>query len=248
MSLFLKLDSSGRGVNQPTDNFTIQYPNLDVHGSWEVALVKLHTWYSYHNVSSDFGNNIVRYSTDGGATWEADIVIPNGIYSIENINSFIQSVMNTRGDWNDVDETYYLSIDANWNTLRVDVTLSNNYQLDFTAGSICTLFGFTSKIVTASESGTLPMDITNGTNSLELACDLTDSGYSNQYPGPTMYSFVPQVGPGSAITVAPNPPIYLPVNKEVIHQINVKVTNQVGSRINLNGESLTVMLHLRKIN
>eukprot|EP00732_Lithocolla_globosa_P003043 Lithocolla_globosa_v1_NODE_2250_length_2091_cov_25.987703.p2 type:complete len:101 gc:universal NODE_2250_length_2091_cov_25.987703:351-49(-) len=88
------------------------------------------------------------------------------------------------------------------------------------------------------------MDITRGVNSLELACDLTDSGYSNQYPGPTMYSFVPQAAPGSAITVSPNPPIYLPVNKEVIHQINVKVTDQVGGRINLNGESLTVMLQV----
>ena len=62
MSLFLKLDSAGRGTNQPTDNFTIQYPNLDITGNWEVALVKLFTWYSYYNITAAIGNNKIKYS------------------------------------------------------------------------------------------------------------------------------------------------------------------------------------------
>lgn len=248
MSLLLKLDSSS--TTQDSDNFLVQYANLEIPGDWEVGLVKGHFWYSYYNISAAQTNNIIRYSIDAGVSWETNITVPSGIYSIDDLNAYVQSVMKTRGHYDSGNDLYYLSILPNFNTLRCDVTLTNNYQLDFTAGTVGTiheLLGFTSKIVTATESGTLAVDITNGINSLEVQCSLTDEGYSNEFPGATLASFVPDVAPGSNITVSPHPPIYLPVNTKYIRYIRIRITDQRGRRINFNGENVTVMLHLRRV-
>ena len=248
MSLLLKLDSSS--TTQDSDNFLVQYANIELPGDWEVGLIKGHFWYSYFNISAAQTNNIIRYSTDGGSTWETNITLPNGIYSIDDLNAYVQSVMKTRGHYDSGNDLYYLSILPNFNTLRCDVTLSNNYQLDLTSGTvgtIHTLLGFTSKIVTATETGSLPVDITNGINSLEVQCSLTDQGYSNEFPGPTLASFVPDVAPGANIVVSPHPPIYLPVNTKVIRYIRIRITDQLGRRVSFNGENVTVMLHLRRV-
>ena len=87
MSYILKLDSS-LVSSHFSDDFTIQYGNqIKTEGAWSVALVKCFLWYSYSNISAAYGNNIIRYSKDGGATWEADITIPDGIYSVGDINT-----------------------------------------------------------------------------------------------------------------------------------------------------------------
>lgn len=245
MSLLLKLDSSS--TSQDSDNFTIQYPNIEIPGSWEVGLIKGHFWYSYYNISSTLGNNIIRYSTDGGVSWETNITLPDGIYSVTDINTYMQQVMNTRGHYDVGNDLYYATIAANFNTLKCDITLSNNYQIDLSTGTLYSTLGFAQAIVTATSSGTSPVDITNGINSLEVQCSLTESGYSNEFSGATLASFVPDNSPGSAIVVAPNPVVYLPVNTKTIYKINIKITDQLNRRINFNGENVTVMLHLRKI-
>lgn len=247
MSYLLKLDSSLISGANP-DDFSIQYAkHIQTPGHWEVGLIKAFLWYSWHNVSSDNGNNIIRYSKDGGSTWEANIVIPNGIYSVTDINDYMQLEMKTRGDWDAGGETYYASLLPNFNTLKVIASLSNNYAFDFTAGSINELLGFNSQVVTATKSAENPADITRGVNALEINSDLTDAGWSNEFSGNTLFTFIPSSAPGSNLEITPNPAIYLSLNKQSIQRIRMWVTDQQNRRVNFNGENATYLLHIRKV-
>ena len=244
MSYLLKLDSKNAAKS---DDFEVEYTQpIPAPGSWEIALIRSFVWYSYYNVSAAYGTNIIRYSKNAGSTWETNITIPDGIYSVTDINNVIQAELKLRGDWNSIDETHYITIKPNFNTLRVEVELSNNYQVDFTAGSIRTLLGFDSIIATVSQSATNLADITRGVNSLVINCSLTDAGYQNQFSGNGLYSFLPDSPPGSNIQIIPSEPIYLPVNTQMITRIRVWITDQQNRRVDLSGEDVTYLLHIRK--
>lgn len=247
MSYLLKLDSSLiSGSN--SDDFTVQYGNhIQTPGHYEVALIKAFLWYSWHNVSAAYGNNIIRYSKDGGTTWETNIIIPDGIYSVTDINDVMQAEMKTRGDWDAVGELYYASLLPNFNTLKVIATVSNSYAIDFTTGSLNELLGFNSQIVTATKSAESPADITRGVNALEINCDLTDAGWSNEFSGNTLFTFIPSSAPGSNLEITPNPAIYLSLNKQSIQRIRMWVTDQQNRRVDFNGENATYLLHIRKV-
>lgn len=254
MSLLLKLDSSL--VSQGSGDFTVQYgqalrlANINTN-EWDVALIKAFLWYSYHNVSSNYGNNIIRYSLDSGATWEANIIIPNGIYSVSDINTYMQAEMATRGHFGSgtgpggIDE-YYITLAPNFNTLKVEVTLVGLYQIDFSAGSINELLGFNSVVITSSQSASNPADITRGVNALQINTSITESGWSNEFSGNTLFTFIPDSAPGSNIQVTPNPAIYLPINTHLIERIRMWVTDQNNRPISFEGENVTYLLHLRK--
>lgn len=243
-SHLLTLDSSNV-PDQPSDNFTIPYPNIELPGEWVVALQKLYCWYSYFNISSELDNNTIRYSTDNGSTWEADLVVPGGIYSIEDLNSYIQGVMKTRGHWNS--PAYNLALTFSSNLLKCEITLTGGYQWDLSVGNLYYTLGFTKAIVTATAVATGGTKINNGINSILVQCDLTSSGWQNQYEGGTVATFVPETSPGASISIAPSPPIYLPVNKSLIHSVRIKIVDQLNRRINFNGETVTAVVHLKRV-
>jgi hypothetical protein len=244
----LKLDSTT--ANGLSHDFTVAYPNLELTGRWDVALVSLFGWYSYKNISAAIGNNLIRYSTDSGGTWETNITIPDGIYNVEDLNAYMKSVMKTRGDYapgaTEAEDVYYISLEANYNTLRCDCIISGGYQIDFTAGTLHELLGFNSAIITATQQGENKVDITNGVNSLEVRLDITSGGWSNSYQGGILGSFIPNVRPGANIVYMPSPIIHLKVNKQIISSINVKIRDQLNRPVVFDGEPITIIIHLRK--
>ena len=48
--------------------------------------------YSWYNISTTYGNNKIKYSHDDGTTWST-IVFPNGNYSYQDLNYYIQEVI-----------------------------------------------------------------------------------------------------------------------------------------------------------
>ncbi len=70
----------------------------------------------------------------------------------------------------------------------------------------------------------------------------------NNVKSDVIYSFVPEITPGSLITINPNPLIYLPVReKKFIQTIRMQITNQENRLLELNDEPDTFMLHIRCI-
>jgi len=245
--VLIKLDSSK--VSEEGEDFSINFNNLELDNkyNYEVALVRSSIWYSYYNISSDFANNTLRYNN--GSVWK-NVTFDEGIYSVGDINTFLQNTMKANGDStvsNGVD-VFSITLTPNFTTLKVDVTISNSYQLDFTTSLLRELLGFTSIIVSSSQSGANPADITRGINSLVIKNSLVTESYDNGASSDILYSFVPNVSPGSLINIEPVTLIYLPINtNNYIHNIRMTLHDNKGRLVKLNGEHVFYLLDIRKI-
>ena len=79
-----------------------------------------------------------------------DIIIPEGSYHVEDINVFIQREMRKNGHYVKKKDKDNIEISANTNTLKSEMFLKNNYEVDFRQDqSINSLLGFHSKLYTS---------------------------------------------------------------------------------------------------
>ena len=218
---------------------------LDKTKQYEIALVNLETYYSFPNI--DASNNHFRYSPDDGATW-VDIVIPEGSYDILDINYTIQSIMRQKGHYDSANDLYYITIYPNTNTLKSILIVENNYQVDFRPpNSINSVLGFNSELYTEgyhdSENIVNILDI----NSILVNIDIISGSYINSSTRNTIYSFFPNVSPGSKIIENPKKLVYLPITLDTIRRLQVSLTNQDGVLLNLRNEHLTIRFHIREM-
>lgn len=245
MSILLTLDSISSG--QPSHDFTISFnPALRLDGPYELALLKANLWYSWYNVSAAMGNNLFQY--DPGTGYK-DIVIPDGQYSINQLNDYIHSVMKANGDstvsGSGVD-VFDVSIVPNYSTLKVDLALSGGYKVTFANTLLYLLLGFNPVEYTASSSGVDVANINNNINTLLIHCDAISSSYENNTSSNVLVSFVPNSGPGTNIEVSPLHLVYLPVvYGQQIDRIRIYLTDNLNRPVVLNSEPTTYQLILR---
>ena len=218
---------------------------LDPDSKYEIALVNLETWYSFPNIDST--NNVLRYSNDAGTTWH-EVRIPEGSYELKDLNDEIIQQMRMKKHYNELINKPYISIIANVNTLKTEMTITDNYKVDFRIqNSFNRILGFKNKVyhggVNSSENivDILPV------NSIFITLDLINGSYVNGVKKNVIYSYFPEVEPGFKIVESPRNLVYLPVNKSEISSIEVSMTDQDGKLLNLRGEKLTIRLHIREV-
>jgi hypothetical protein len=249
--VLILLDSTTLQGSFTTDDFQVPI-DIDISDCrYEIALVKLNLWYSWYNISTDFGNNTLRYSPDGGTTWKT-ITIPNGQYTVDQINTVIQSAMFKNGDYytNAQNVTSYnITISADYSTLKVNIAVSSNFQVDLTVSALNLLLGFGSIIVTYTQEGSLPANINRDINSLSLKCSISVGSFSNNNSSNILYTFVPTSIPGTNLNITPKPKlIFLPVvNTNRLTSIRITIVDNLGRRVDLNNQPVTCLLVLRKM-
>lgn len=255
MSFLLKLDSSILDNQQTSEDFTVTFnPPIILEGNYEICLFQLNLWYSWYNISTIKSNNTFRYNN--GVTWET-VNIPDGQYTLEQLNDLLHDVMKENGDFT-IDafglEQYDIIIEPNFSTLRTNITLTNSYQLDLSTSNLYLLLGWESQIYnfTGSQDGVNVANINDDINSLLVHCDKINGNYtlSNNDASDVMFSFVPESIPGTNINITPNNLLYLPITTRanVISSMRMYITDNLNRVVRLNGEPVTYMLHLRKIN
>lgn len=248
MSFFLSLSSDNRQANENTDDFTVSFnPPLAIPNNWSLALQSCGIWYSWYNVSTDYNNQTFTYYN--GSAWK-NIVIPNGLYSIEDLNDYIHTQMKNNGDYVNISgvDTFYINLLPNYNTFKLDITISNSYQIDLTVGTLYQLFGFTSSIVSSSQSGTSNINITNGLDKIIIRCDCIVGGYLGSNASDVLYAFQANGEPSSLLQILPFHLIYLPMTKSgYLNSMKLTIQDQLGRRVNLNQESVNLSLHLKRV-
>ena len=70
------------------------------------------------------------YSSDANTPW-FDIIIPEGSYHVEDINEFIQREMRKNCHYDKANDKDNIEISANTNTLKSEMFLNNNFEVDF---------------------------------------------------------------------------------------------------------------------
>ena len=51
--------------------------------------------YSWHNTSDQYKNNTIKYSTDGGTSWET-VTFVDGMYTYSDVNDYIHKYLNKK--------------------------------------------------------------------------------------------------------------------------------------------------------
>lgn len=173
----------------------INFPYPQGFRSAELALATLYMYYSWYNITAAFGNNTFAYkfpTNTGYVTF--NVTIPDGFYSIDELNQIFQQIQNTNG-------TYL--IDANGNPV---------YYLYFIANATfyrTTLFSNVLPAAGSLPSGyTVPSTFPGGSGNVSSSAQApTMTFLPTSYPAgsntPGFYSFSKTLGylPGDYPTV-----------------------------------------------
>jgi hypothetical protein len=178
------------------------------------------------------------------------VTFPNGNYQVTDINTYLHTVMKDNGDFNVVsgEDVFSINLLPNEVTIKVDITLTNSYQIDLSISKFNELIGFNSAIYNTTTSSQNRVDITRGVNNLLIHCSLVSNSYSNDKSSDVLYSFVPNTSRGSAIHVEPNIPIFVPMRvTNQLTELTIRITDQQDRVIDFNGESVSLFLIIRPL-
>jgi len=220
---------------------------LEENKEYEAALIHLSTYNSIPNITQN--NNVFKYSTDGGASWKI-IELEKGAYEFKDIINEIKEIMYVNGDYiiNDNGKiAYFIDFDIKQLSCLIEIA-NENYKIDFNCeNSIGSVFGFgTEMLERGYHKSPQNIKITN-INSILVNVDLISHSYLNENLFPILYEFYPKVPLGYKIIEKPHSLIYLPVNRKFsIGEIRLWLTDQDLNPIDLQGETLTVNIHIRE--
>jgi len=85
-------------------------------------------------------------------------------------------------------------------------------------------------------------------NSVQIVCNISAGSYRNNTGEHILHIFFPNAAPGYKIVEVPSNIIYLPVSVRVIDNITVKIVDQDSDIIDFREETITIRLHLKRIN
>lgn len=135
---------------------------------YDVALASLYLYYSWGNISAEYGNNTLRYIWVNGTTYT--VVMPDGYYSLSDINNFLHLTMESNGhyliDANSV-PVYYISLVVNPTYYRNTLTCLNfpaALPVGWTNPNVPqnTFAGLTPRLIVPAAVGSWPMSKTIG--------------------------------------------------------------------------------------
>lgn len=217
-------------------------PPIHLSENCEVGLYSISMFNSNPNISATLNNQTLKYSKDSGATYTT-ITIPQGSYSIDALNTTINSLIASSGG-----VANNIIFTGNYSTLKIDITLTATYRLDLTVGNLYKLLGWTNSVISTSGSGSNLADLTNGIVSYSINSNIVSGSgsYLSGSQSQSLYSFVPNVAPGSLIDIAPQNILYVPLNTKTIGSLNINITDQAGNMlVDLSSEPIRYTLIIR---
>ena len=215
-------------ANSKTDRNNVLRLNLTSDLKLEDNLVSLShcsVYYTWKNFKREYGNTDFTY-TDLQANVTYPITIPDGSYSIKDINHFIHHSMNLNSHVNS-DGTFGIDLYANSVYNRVTISVSADYRFSMSNGLAETM-GFDSSqtsITNTEVNGTLVPKIERVDNVL-IHCNLVDNRVTHN--SSILYAFVPNDSFGNLLSISPNYPQNRYCRKASFNFVEVYFTDQDG--------------------
>ena len=202
------------------------------------------TWF---NVNSSYGNQLIKYSSDNGSTFH-EITFPAGVWNYTDFNTYIKDITKIVKDGASNNE-YPITLEFDNTTFRVTVTLAPNYQLDLTASNFNELIGFNKEVSKIKTNiGPKVPNLSQDTDILNIHCDLINDSLVDGQDTDIIYSFSTSVlRPSYSFTIEPRRVTFNPVNKNSIDSIRIYITDGKRRLINLNGADTSFSLILKRI-
>lgn len=203
---------------------------LEDDAEYVIGLINFETFNAIPNI--DYGHSSIVLDEN------TVVVIPPGSYELDDINKFLKPHFEENG--------YSFNLFANNNTLRTH--LKSSAPITFMEGTIGKLLGFKDGRLepNVEHISDYPAEIIK-VNSLIVDCSIAEGSYLNSKPVHIIHQFFPSVSPGFKIIESPQNVIYFPVTVKTIDKIILKIMDQDGELVNFRGETITIRLHLKKL-
>ena len=235
-------------INKP-ENFLTKFNKpiiLDNNYEYEIGLNRIiNMSFTWFNVNSDYKNQLIKYSSDNGLTFNS-ITFSSGVWNYINFDEYIKEITNTGDNDNPI---YPISLEFDETTFRVNIKLSKNYQLDLSKSNFNELVGFDKKVLKdAVNIGDRVPNLSQDTDILNIHCDLVNNSLVDGDESDIIYTFSTSVlKPSYSFTLEPRRVTYNPVNKQQISSIIIYITDGKRRLINLNGADTSFSLILKRI-
>ena len=211
-------------------------------GNYTMSLRSFITYYSIDNVNNK--NNKIVYSDDS-LVWE-EIVLPNGLYEITQINDEIVRQLSLNLGFTDPTESPII-LEPNEATGHSIIKLADGYKIDFTQNNtLRDLLGFESKILTNSYNHSKNKVNITSINRINVCCDCINGFLKNGSASNILASIVINEIPHAKIVREPSQPLYVHVYKEKLDYIDFWLEDDYGNIIDNNGEPISMIIHLKQ--
>lgn len=171
------------------------------------------------------------------------IQIPIGSYEVAHLENYLKTRLK------EINQEVTLELHANHNTLKCEIR--SNQPIDFTKpNTFSSLLGFHNNLQLDADrwyESQLPADILK-VNVIRVRCNIITGSYMNDQLSHSIHEFSPRVEPGHKITEVPHNVIYFPVTVRNIQTLDISFVDQNNQLINFRGETITVRLHIKKLN
>lgn len=211
-------------------------PPLNVGSSAKAALVSFSGYYSWHNIRAEFNNNILRYSTDRGTSFQ-DIVFLNGLYTYEDFSSYFEAL----------DIKPAPTIAFNDTTYHVSIIVPKNCILDLTQGQFADLLGFEKiKLPEGEYTSPNPPNLSRDLDSVYVHCSfvkdsIVDGAWSN-----VLFSFsTAKLTPGYPFVMEPVNLRFISVSSETISSAHFYITDVFGRPVYLNKAPVRIVIAIK---
>ena len=214
----------------------------------EIALDKATITYSWQNISEQYQNKEIKYSPDGGTSWET-VTFVDGMYTYSDLNDYLQHYMKKKGHKTTdakKDDVYYVNLTFVLSTYKILIKIDNNYQLDLRNSKFGELIGFTEKIATKTEYGTILPNITNSIDMIYINTDGITNSILNGVNSNTL-AVIPtdNLTRSFPFTFEPRRLLFNEVSQLNISQMRFYITDSLGRPIGPNKIDWFMTLILR---
>lgn len=121
----LVLNASNVEQNSNNNTLVYNFPNSIVLKDKYIAVSQIVMYYAWFNITSKYSNNTFSYTwTNGSTTTTYNVIIPDGLYNITDINSYLQWVMINNGTYlinSSGDNVYYVEMIVNPNRYAIQI-------------------------------------------------------------------------------------------------------------------------------
>ena len=112
-----------------------------------VALSNLSIYYTWNNIKSSYNNNKFKISAP---TWNEEFTLPDGSYSISDIQDYFQYILKKHGENTDKSSVHtYINKTEN----RITFKIKNGYSLELLTKETLKLLGSTKNKITKDKNG-----------------------------------------------------------------------------------------------
>ena len=263
--------NQNNAVKGSSSKFQVKLPTPIFLKDKSSALAYLGIYYSWRNITQKLGNNFFQYQLNGSTY---DVVIPDGFYSISDINDFLEYVMADNGHYlvdEESNNVYFLSLNANIIYYQVTFTckpIPTVLPLGHTNPKGLSLSGTTPQFIFSNtgfnqllgvNSGSYPTlantTIKNTFNSQKIAqispvtTVLVGSNLSNNQHNnvnrTVFFQFTPNTTYGSYMTYQPSFPIFFDSNNGYYDNIVLEFYDQNGNALDIIDTNITATILLK---